>query len=107
MTFHNVTILIMSVVNKNKNKCYYNIFLEKGSYKGSSQDFLGYVHIKKVLVSNKIYFDEKNCKYFIGYLYNDKKVKPLNLMLPKISAYVKSYDGQSKWMFFLLKMMPY
>ena len=83
------------------------MFLEKGSYKGSSQDFLGYVHIKKVLVSNKIYFGEKNCKYFIGYLHNDKKVKPLNLMLPKISAYVKSYDGQSKWMFFLLKMMPY
>ena len=26
-------ILIKSVVNKNKNKHYYNIFLEKGSYK--------------------------------------------------------------------------
>ena len=38
LTFHNVIILIMSVVNKNKNKCHYNIFLEKGSYKGSSQD---------------------------------------------------------------------
>ena len=30
---HNVTILIKSVVNKNENKYYYNIFLEKGSYK--------------------------------------------------------------------------
>ena len=32
LTFHNVIILIKSVVNN----CYYNIFLEKGSYKESS-----------------------------------------------------------------------
>ena len=32
----------MSVVNKNKNKCYYNIFLEKGSYKDKCM-FLYYV----------------------------------------------------------------
>ena len=33
MTFHDVLILIRLVVSKNKNKYYYNIFLEKGSYK--------------------------------------------------------------------------
>ena len=33
MTFRNVKILIKAVVNKNKNKYYFNIFLEKGSYK--------------------------------------------------------------------------
>ena len=33
LTFHNVIILIKSVVNKYKNNYYYNIFLEKGSYK--------------------------------------------------------------------------
>ena len=36
LTFHNVIILIKSVVNKNKNNYYYNIFLEKGSYKDKS-----------------------------------------------------------------------
>ena len=30
LTIHNVIILIKSVVNKNENNCYYNIFLEKG-----------------------------------------------------------------------------
>ena len=35
-TFHNVIILIKSVVNKNKNEYYYNIFLEKGLYKDKS-----------------------------------------------------------------------
>ena len=31
--FHDVIIVIKSVVNKNENKYYYNISLEKGSYK--------------------------------------------------------------------------
>ena len=55
--------------------------------------------IEKVLVSNKISFDEKSYKYYIGYLYNDHKVKPLHIMLPKTRAYVKRYDGQIKWMY--------
>ena len=33
LTFHNVIILIKSVVNNDKNNYYYNIFLEKGLYK--------------------------------------------------------------------------
>ena len=36
LTFHIVIILIKSVVNKNKNNYYYNIFLEEDSYKGKS-----------------------------------------------------------------------
>ena len=50
----------------------------------------------EVLVSNKISFSEKNYKYFISYLYEVDKVKPLNIMLPKTSAFAKSYDGQTK-----------
>ena len=65
--------------------------------------FLGDVDFEKVLVSNKISFGEKNYKHFIGYFYNGNKVKPLNIMFPKTSAYVKGYGGQSKWMFFLIE----
>ena len=36
LTFLNVILLIKSVVNKNKNNYFYNIFLEKGSYKDKS-----------------------------------------------------------------------
>ena len=64
---------------------------------------MGNVDIEKVLVSNKISFGEKNYKYFFGYLYNGNKFKTLNIMLPKTNAYVKSYDGQTKWMFFLIE----
>ena len=63
--------------------------------------------IEEVLVSDKISFGQKNYKHFIGYLYNCNKVKRLNIMLPKTRPYVKSYDGQTKWTFFWLKMMNY
>ena len=52
---------------------------------------MGDVDTEKVLVSEKISFDKKKYKYFLGYLYDNHKVKPLNIMLPKTSAYVKSY----------------
>ena len=65
------------------------------------------VNIEKVLVSNNIPFGEINYKYSIGYFYNDHEIKPLHIMLPKTSAYVKSYDGKTKWMYFLLKMMTF
>ena len=46
---------------------------------------------------------KKDHNSLIGYLYNDHEVKPLHIMLPKTIAYIKSYDGQSKWMYFLIK----
>ena len=46
---------------------------------------------------------KKNYKNFICYLYNDHKVKSLHIMLPKINAYVKIYDRQTKWMFFFIE----
>ena len=71
-------------IEKNKFYCHKSLIL------------LEDIDTEKVLVSKKISSGEKNYKYFIGYLYNDYKVKPLHKMLPKTSAYVKSYDGQTK-----------
>ena len=36
LTFHNVIILIKAVVNENENNYYYNLFLEKFTYKDKS-----------------------------------------------------------------------
>ena len=41
------------------------------------------VDIHNVLASNKISSGKKNYKYFIGYLHDDYKIKPLHIMLPK------------------------
>ena len=65
--------------------------------------FLKDVDMEKVLVSNKISIGEKNFKYVIGYLYNDNEVKPLHIMAPKSSVYVKSCGRQTKWTYFLIE----
>ena len=72
-------------------------------YRHKTPIYWGDVDTEKGLASNKISFDEKNHKYFIGYLYDNHKVKLLHIMLPKTSAYVKFYDGQTKCMYFLIK----
>ena len=33
---------------------------------------------------------------------NDYRITPLHIILPKRSAYVKSDDGQTKWVYFLM-----
>ena len=86
-------ILTFGDIETKKNKFYHN----------KTPTHLKAVDIEKVLVSNKISFGKKNYKYFIGYLYNDHKVKPLHIMLPKTTAYVKRYDGQTKWMYLLIE----
>ena len=79
-----------------------NIEIEKNKfYLHNTPILLGDEDIEKVLVSNKVSFGEKNYKCFIGYLYDNHKVKPLHIMLPKTTAYVKRYGGQTKWMHFL------
>ena len=64
--------------------------------------FLEKVEIEIGLGSNKISLGEKNYKNINGYLYNDYKVKSLHIMLRKTRAYLKSYDWQTKWMYFKL-----
>ena len=57
-----------------------------------------------ILVSSMISSNEKNYKYSISYKDdNNYKIKPLHIMLPKMSAYVKTYDGKTIWMNFFLK----
>ena len=70
-------------------------------YRNKTSVFLKHVNIEKLLASKKIYFDEESYRYFFGYFYNEHKVMPLHIMLRKTRAYVKSYDGQTKWIYFL------
>ena len=86
----------MAVLKFKKNKFLwpqnsYSFFWRGGGGWGGGDD----VDIGKVLVSKKISFGEKNYKYFIGYLYDNYKVKPLYIMLPKTTAFVKSYDRRT------------
>ena len=65
--------------------------------------YLEDLDIQNALVSNKISSVEKIYKYFIGCLWGDYKIKLLHVILPETSAYVKGYDGLTKWMYFLIE----
>ena len=58
-------------------------------YRYKSPIFLEDIDIKNILVSHKISSGKKNYKYFVGYLYNNYKIKPLHVMLPKTRVDVK------------------
>ena len=47
---------------------------------------------------------EKNYEYLIGDKDDDDyKIKQLRIMLAETRAYIKSYDGETKWMNFLIE----
>ena len=52
----------------------------------------------KIVVSNKVSFSKKGCKYFISYE-DAKKIRPLCIFLPKMSAYKRDFD-ETKYVFF-------
>ena len=76
LTLHNI-IHIKSVLNKDQNHYYHNIFFEKCSYQ-----------LVSIAVS-KLIETKTNSKYLLWYL--DEVLKPLAIILPKISGYVKDF----------------
>ena len=71
-----------------------DIEIEKNKfYHHKSSIFYKDLDIEKVLLSKKISPSEKNYKYFIGYLFNDHKVKSLRILLPKTSFCKLIEDG--------------
>lgn len=52
------------------------------------------------MISNKISRGEKNYKYSIGYMVNYYEIKPLFIQLLKTRAYLKSYNNETKLMYF-------
>ena len=56
----------------------------------------------KIVVSHKFKHNDKGFKYFIGYL-KGKIIKPLYIILPQMSGYIKYFQNGSKNMSFLIK----
>ena len=76
LTLHNIKH-IKSVLNKDQNHYYHNIFFEKCSYQ-----------LVSIAVS-KLIETKTNSKYLLWYL--DEVLKPLAIILPKMSGYVKDF----------------
>ena len=59
------------------------------------------IDINKITAYNKVSFRKKGFKCFIGYK-DAKKIRPLCILLPKMTAYRKDFD-ETKHMSFLIK----
>ena len=60
------------------------------------------VNIDQIVVSDKFKHSDKGFKYFIGYQ-EGEIVKPLCIILPQMSGYIKYFENGGKNMSFLIK----
>ena len=56
----------------------------------------------QIVVSHKFKHNDDGFMYFIGYL-KDEIIKPLCIILPQMSGYIKYFENGSKNMSFLIK----
>ena len=59
------------------------------------------VGIEEKVIFNKIWYVKKGFNYFIGYK-EDEEGKPLSILLPKMSGYIKCFD-EANYMYFLVE----
>ena len=57
---------------------------------------LNLVNTKKIVNSDKFKYSDDSSKYFIGCLHDDDVIRPLCIMLPQMSGYIKYFDNDGK-----------
>ena len=60
------------------------------------------VNVDQIIISDKSKHNNEGFKYFIGYL-KGEIVKPLCIILPQMSGYIKYFENGGKNMSFLIK----
>ena len=80
-----------------------DIILNKKEFHKSKEpiDLLS-VNVDQIVVSDKFKHNNEGFKYFIGYL-EGGIVKPLCIILPQMSGYIKYFENGGKNMSFLIK----
>ena len=80
-----------------------NIILNKKEFHKSKEpiDLLS-VDVDQIVVSYKFKHNNESFKHFIGY-WEGEIVKPLCIILPQMSGYIKYFQHGSKIMSFLIK----
>ena len=80
-----------------------NIRINKREPRQSKQQIdLDVVNVDQIVVSEKLRHSDDGFKYFIGYK-EGEIIKPLCIILPEMSGYIKYFENGGKNMFFLIK----
>ena len=76
-----------------------DIVVNKKEFHASKQAItLNLVDIKKIVKSGKFKHRDKGFKYFIGHK-DDNIVRPLCIILPQMSGYIKYFENRGKNVF--------
>ena len=80
-----------------------NIRVNKKEFNKSKQliDLMS-VNVDKIVVSDKFKHSDEGFKYFIGYQ-EGEILKPLCIILPQMSGYIKYFESSGKNVSFLIK----
>ena len=70
-------------------------------YSSKEAILLDFVDLSKIVVSSRWKLNDTTYKYFCGYLNNDV-IKPLCVILPQMSGYIKYFDNGGKNMSFVI-----
>ena len=74
-----------------------DIVINKREFYASKQAIaLNLVNTNKIIVSDKFKHNDDGFKYFIGYLHDYDVIRPLRIILPQISGYIRYFDNSEK-----------
>ena len=102
MIFFSLTIFY-SIRMSEKTLKFDNIDVNIKEFHKSKQPIdLNLVNVDQILINDKFKHSDDGFKYFIGYK-EDEIVKPLCIVLPQMSGYIKYFENGGKNMSFLIK----
>ena len=74
--------------------------IKKEFYSSKSAILLNYVNTNKIVVSSRWKINDTSSKFFIGYL-NEGVIRPLCIILPQMSGFIKYFEDGAKNMSFM------
>ena len=78
--------------------------VNKKEFHASNQAIaLNLVESSRILVSDKFKHSEDGFKHFLGYLHDDNVIRPLCIVLPQMSGYIRYFDNGGKNMSFKIE----
>ena len=81
-----------------------DIVVNKKEFYASKQAIaLNLVNISKIVLSEKFKLRDDCSKYFIGYSHDDDVIRPLCIISPQMSGYIKYFDNAGKNMSFKIE----
>ena len=77
--------------------------IKKHFYASKQAILLNLVNTNNIVISYRVKQNNDTYKYFIGYSHDDGAIKPLCIVLPQISGYIKYFENGGKNMSFKIK----